>query len=141
MNRPVKDGFFGSSAGTVRKRLSDLMKQKQETFQQMLLRLIREKGMTNAEAYTRANQDKKLFSKIKNNPDYQPRKKTALAFALALELNMDETKDLLARAGYALSPSSDFDRVISYCIETMEYNIYEIEIILYDLGLDTLCNY
>ena len=140
-NRPVRDGFFGSSIGTVRKRLSDLMKQKQETFQQMLLRLIREKGMTNAEAYTRANQDKKLFSKIKNNPDYQPKKKTALAFALALELSMDETKDLLARAGYALSPSSDFDRVISYCIETKEYNIYEIEIILYDLGLDTLCNY
>ena len=123
------------------RRLSDLMKKKDETFQQMLLRLIQEKGMTNAEAYTKANQDKKLFSKIKNHPDYQPKKKTALAFALALELSLDETKDLLARAGYALSPSSDFDKVITYCIETKEYNIYEIEIILYDLGLDTLCNY
>lgn len=97
--------------------------------------------MTNAEVYKKANQDKKLFSKIKKDINYQPKKKTAMAFALALELNLDEAKDLLARAGYAFSPSSDFDRVIQYCIETKEYNIYEVEVILYDLGLETLCNY
>ena len=132
---------FGQKSGASVRSLEELMKQSDETFQQMLLRLIEEKGMTNAEAYKKANQDKKLFSKIKTNVNYQPNKKTAMAFALALELNFDEAKDLLARAGYAFSPSSNFDKVIRYCIETREYNIYEIEIILYDLGLDTLCNY
>lgn len=123
------------------RRLKTLINRKDETFQQMLLRMISERGMTNAEAYKKANQDKKLFSKIKKDVNYQPKKKTAMAFALALELNLDEAKDLLARAGYAFSPSSDFDRVIQYCIETKEYNIYEVEVILYDLGLETLCNY
>lgn len=126
---------------SVGRSLRDLMKQSDETFQQMLLRLIAEKGMTNAEAYKKANQDRKLFSKIKNDVNYQPKKKTAMAFALALELNLDETKDLLSRAGYTFSPSSNFDKAIQYFIETKEYNIYEIEIILYDLGLETLCNY
>lgn len=121
--------------------LKDLMEQSDETFQQMLLRLIVEKGMTNAEAYKKANQDKKLFSKIKNSVNYQPKKKTAMAFALALELNLDEAKDLLSRAGYAFSPSSHFDKAIQYFIETKKYNIYEIEIMLYNLGLETLCNY
>lgn len=121
--------------------LKALMEQRDETFQQMLLRMIAERGMTNAQAYKKANQDKKLFSKIKNDINYQPKKKTAMAFALALELTLDEAKDLLARAGYAFSPSNDFDKVIRYCIETREYDIYEIEIILYELGLDTLCNY
>ena len=123
------------------RRLKDLINRKNETFQQMLLRMISERGMTNAEVYKKANQDKKLFSKIKKDINYQPKKKTAMAFALALELNMDEAKDLLAWAGYAFSPSSYFDRVIQYCIETKEYNIYEVEVILYDLGLETLCNY
>lgn len=121
--------------------LKALMEQRDETFQQMLLRMIAERGMTNAQAYKKANQDKKLFSKIKNDINYQPKKKTAMAFALALELTLDEAKDLLARAGYAFSPSNDFDKVIRYCIETREYDIYEVEIILYELGLDTLCNY
>lgn len=107
----------------------------------MLLRLIREKGMTNAQVYKKANQDKKLFSKLKNDIYYQPKKKTAMAFALALELNLDEAKDLLSRAGYTFSPSSHFDQAIQYFIENQEYNIYEIEIVLYDLGLESLCNY
>lgn len=130
-----------SSSPISLRRLNDLISRRDETFQQMLLRMISEKGMSNAEAYKKANQDKKLFSKIKKDVNYQPKKKTAMAFALALELNLDETKDLLARAGYAFSPSSDFDRVIQYCIETKEYNIFEVEVILYDLGLETLCNY
>ena len=87
------------------RRLKDLINRKNETFQQMLLRMISERGMTNAEVYKKANQDKKLFSKIKKDINYQPKKKTAMAFALALELNLDEAKDLLARAGYAFSPS------------------------------------
>lgn len=121
--------------------LEKLLAQKNETFSQMLLRLIKERGITNAQAYKKANQDKRLFSKIKNDKNYSPDKKTVLAFALGLELTLDETKDLLLRAGYAFSPSNNFDKVIQYCIETQEYNIFEIEIILYDLGLESLCKY
>lgn len=121
--------------------LEKLLAQKNETFSQMLLRLIKERGITNAQAYKKANQDKRLFSKIKNDKNYSPDKKTVLAFALGLELTLDETKDLLLRAGYAFSPSNNFDKVIQYCIETKEYNIFEIEIILYDLGLESLCKY
>lgn len=129
------------SSSKKRRSIDDIMKEQEETFSEMLLRLIKQKDMTNKEAYTKANQDKKLFSKIKNNPDYQPKKKTAMAFALALELNLDETKDLLARAGYAFSPSSKFDQVIQFLIEEQMYDIYDVEIVLYDLGLGTLCNY
>lgn len=142
-NKAPAPGIFSSnkSSSAIRRSLKSLLAQKDETFSQMLLRLIKEKGMTNAQVYKKANQSKQNFSKIKNDKDYQPQKKTAMAYALALELNLDESKDLLARAGYTFSPSNDFDRVIEYCIETREYNIIEIEIILYDLGLETLCNF
>ncbi len=127
--------------GKEKRSLEDVLKQQDETFQQMLLRLIKEKGMTGAQAYKKANQGKQLFSRIKNDINYQPKKKTAFAFALALELNLDQAKDLLGRAGFAFSPSNSFDKAMQYFIETKNYNIYEIEIILYDLGLESLCNY
>ena len=103
-----------------------------DTWQEMLLNLIDEKGYTDAEVYKKANIDRKLFSKIRSNPAYQPKKITAVALALALELNLDETRDFIARAGFAFSPSSVFDLIIEYFISNNVYDIYQINIALFE---------
>lgn len=95
-------------------------------FSETLLKLIDRSGKKDAEVYRKANVDRRLFSKIRNNPDYKPSKPTAVAFAIALELSLPETRDLIARAGYALSPSSKFDVIIEYFITQRDYDIFKI---------------
>lgn len=118
--------------------LNDLLEQVDEGFSQTLLRMIDEKHMTDAECYKRANIDRRLFSKIRNNPDYRPGKSTVLAFAIALRLTLAETRMLLERAGFALSHSSKLDIVVEYCIQTGHYDVIEINQILFELDLPLL---
>ena len=103
-----------------------------QTFQEKLLAIIDAKGMKDSDVYNRANIDRRLFSKIRSNKNYKPSKPTALAFAIALGLNLDETTDLLQRAGLALSPSSKADLIVKYCIMNGIHDIYDVNGILYE---------
>lgn len=106
--------------------LSDLLAHLDEGFSATLLQLIDSRGMTDAQVYKRANMSRQHFSKIRTNPEYRPKKGTALALAVALELSLEETEDLLSRAGYALSRSSKFDVIAEYFISRGIYDIFVI---------------
>ena len=114
--------------------LNQLMEEVGESFHDMLFLKIDTSGMTDVEVYKRANLDRKLFSKIRSNPAYHPRKQTVLALAIALKLNLDDTVDLLSRAEYALSPSNKGDLIVKYFIERGIYDIMTINFALDEYG-------
>lgn len=130
--------LFSKSVAEAPRSLEDLMDETEDTWAEALLRLIDRKGFTDAEVYKRANVDRRLFSKIRNHPEYQPSKNTAVAFALALRLNLDETLDFIGRAGFTLTHSSKSDIVVEYFIEKEEYDIHLINITLLDFKLPAI---
>jgi hypothetical protein len=131
LSQPMTEMMVGN------RNLDDLMSQMDETFSQRLLRMIKERGMSESEAYKKAFVDRRHFSKIKKDEYYSPNKKTVLAFAIALELTLDETKDLLRSAGYALSRSSKFDIIIVYFLQNKVYDMFEINEVLYEYDQPT----
>ena len=127
-NTKIKKGM--SSTMSVNRNIDNLMDQLEETFSQRLLRMIDERGMTDSEAYTKAYVDRRHFSKIRKDVNYAPNKKTVLAFTIALELSLDEAKDLLASAGFALSRSSKIDIIVAYFLQNKIYDMFEINDVL-----------
>ena len=120
------------------RRLEDLMEELDEDFSDCMMRHIMQKDYTFPEVYKRANIDRKLFSKIKNKKGYQPGKNTAIAIAIGLKLNLDEARDLLGKAGYALTHSSKTDVIIEYFLEQENYDIHEINEVLFEFDQPTL---
>lgn len=120
------------------KELQKMVQQTDAGFSETLLKLIDKSGEKDSDVYKRANVDRKLFSKIRNNPQYKPSKSTAVAFAIALELDLEETRDFIGRAGYALSRSNKFDIIIEYFITHGRYDIYEINMMLFEFDQSLL---
>ena len=114
--------------------LDSFISRKEKTFQQKLLELIDSSGKKDPEVYRKANMDRKLFSKIRSNVNYQPKKNTAIALSISLELSEEQMKDLLMRAGYAISVSSVSDQIIMYFVSRRKYNINDINVVLFEHG-------
>lgn len=134
----IADGQAKKHAEKCSASLEDILADLGETFCDKLFHIIHEKNLDDVEVYKNANLDRKHFSKIRSNVQYKPTKKTALALAIALHLNLEETNDLLARAELALSPSNKGDLIVTYFIEHEKFDIWEINSMLFKFGQPTL---
>lgn len=112
--------------------LDELLAQTDAGFSETLLDLIDKTGQKDSEIYKRANVSRQHFSKIRNDPQYKPKKVTALAFAIALRLDLEQTRDLIGRAGFALTRASKFDVILMYFIENRRFDILEINTTLFE---------
>lgn len=124
----------GINMGKLKERLDN----QDISFSQKLIKMIDERGLTDSEVYKAANFSKQVFSKIRSDKNYHPKKSTALAFAVALKLTLAETDELLECAGYTLTRSDKTDIIVSYFIETGNYNIFDINMVLFDYDLALL---
>lgn len=136
--REMASEFMAAPCAAAPMSLDDYIKEKDAGFTETLLGLIRKRGWKNSMVYKKANISKQHFSKIINAPNAKPSKPTAIALALALELDLEGTRDLIGRAGYALTNSSTFDLIIRYFIEQKQYNVIEINIALYEFDQSLL---
>ena len=118
--------------------LAELLAETDAGFSETLLELIDRTGKKDSEIYTKANLSRQHFSKIRNNPNYQPTKPTAIALALALELDLEQTRDLIGRAGFALTNSNKFDVIIMYFIREKNYNLFDINAALFEFDQSLL---
>ena len=140
MAAPPKAGRMGFSMPRLKPKqsLADLLAETDAGFSETLLKLIDQTGKKDSQIYTKANLSRQHFSKIRNNPNYQPTKPTAIALALALELDLEQTQDLIGRAGYALTGSSKFDVIIMYFIREKNYNLFDINAALFEFDQSLL---
>ena len=139
--RPQAPAMGTARGAKASRRLEDLLEQLGESFPQTLERMIGERGLKNSEVYRRANLTRQHFAKILNSEGYQPRKEAVLALAVALQLNLDETRDFLGRAGYALTTSSKTDVIVQFFIETENYDMFQLEQVLFQFTGRTLASY
>ncbi|WP_297964065.1 macro domain-containing protein [uncultured Anaerovibrio sp.] len=136
--RREREAALYRNRGTDSRSLDEILNDMTDTFSEALLKLIDAKGMTDPQVYKRANINRKHFSKIRNNQAYKPKKSTVFALSIALELNIAETRELLARAGYAFSHSNVSDVIIEYFIKQGKYDIDTINQVLFEKGEPTL---
>ena len=135
---PMLEAAAPPAAPMAARSLEHLMDNLGESFTTRLLRLIDERGLKDSTVYKQSNISRQHFSKIQCNRDYNPKKKTVLAFAVGLHLSEDETIDLLQSAGYAFSDGSKRDWIVRYCLEHKIYNINQVNTLLFEYDQEQL---